>query len=195
MMFLFVPDGGTSDKSLVRPTAQMHVANLDDSSSESSGRSFVILRNTKTADGGHILLRTDTIKKAKNGVRLDENDTTPSATLVSNNHRQLLLHSQQGVLVHSVKRLPSGTILLLGGNSGGGEGGHILIQTSQAAQSNPSRNREEEQQRRGSVEGGGDDILVKALKAIEEGGSKSGGGADTTGGSGCVRAAPCTSGE
>uniref|UniRef100_A0A6P7GFV3 Uncharacterized protein LOC114337611 n=1 Tax=Diabrotica virgifera virgifera TaxID=50390 RepID=A0A6P7GFV3_DIAVI len=136
---------------------------------EISRNNFILLRNAKGTDSGHILLRTDALTHTKNNIILEDSE--------SGKIGQILIQQSEikkGVLVQSVKRLSSPIFLLSGGDSGNG---HILIQT--AAPTEEARH-----QPTVEIEDGSDNILVQALEGIQDSDSPSSRGLSTPIGSG-----------
>ena len=103
--------------------------NLSDSrpsGAEVNRGNIILVRGAKTSDGGHILLRTDSLPTSKTSLVLEEGDHGKLG--------QIFIQQSdlaEGVLLQSVKRLGGGTpIFLLSGNDNGN--GHFLIQTTSA---------------------------------------------------------------
>ncbi|XP_072388644.1 calmodulin-binding transcription activator 2 isoform X3 [Diabrotica undecimpunctata] len=131
---------------------------------EISRNNFILLRNAKGTDSGHILLRTDALTHTKNNIILEDSENGKIG--------QILIQQSEikkGVLVQSVKRLSSPIFLLSGGDSGNG---HILIQT--AAPTEEARH-----QPTVEIEDGSDNILVQALEGIQDSDSPSSRGLST----------------
>ncbi|KAG5895910.1 hypothetical protein JTB14_031817 [Gonioctena quinquepunctata] len=119
---------------------------------EINRNNFILVRNSKATETGHIFLRTDSLNHSKNNFILEDTENGKIG--------QILIQQSEikkGVFVQSVKRLSSPIFLLSGGDTGNG---HILIQTAPT----------EEIRRTGDVvEEASDNILVQALEGIHDG--------------------------
>ncbi|XP_063932843.1 calmodulin-binding transcription activator 2 isoform X6 [Zophobas morio] len=131
--------------------------NLSDSrpsGAEVNRGNIILVRGAKTSDGGHILLRTDSLPTSKTSLVLEEGDHGKLG--------QIFIQQSdlaEGVLLQSVKRLGGGTpIFLLSGNDNGN--GHFLIQTTSAEDVHSVADIGEEQ--------GGDNILLQALEGLQD---------------------------
>ncbi|XP_064211128.1 calmodulin-binding transcription activator 2 isoform X3 [Tribolium castaneum] len=136
------------------------------SGAEVNRGNIIFVRGAKTSDGGHILLRTDSLPTSK----------TTSLVLEESDHGKLgQIFIQQsdigeGVLLQSVKRLGGGTpIFLLSGNDNGN--GHFLIQTTSAEDVHSVADIGEEQP--------GDNILLQALEGLHDNETSNGRGIST----------------
>ncbi|XP_044272249.1 calmodulin-binding transcription activator 2 isoform X9 [Tribolium madens] len=136
------------------------------SGAEVNRGNIILVRGAKTSDGGHILLRTDSLPTSK----------TTSLVLEEGDHGKLgQIFIQQsdigeGVLLQSVKRLGGGTpIFLLSGNDNGN--GHFLIQTTSAEDVHSVADIGEEQP--------GDNILLQALEGLHDNETSNGRGIST----------------
>ncbi|XP_057668641.1 calmodulin-binding transcription activator 2-like isoform X3 [Diorhabda carinulata] len=131
---------------------------------ELNRNNFILLRNGKSTDSGHILLRTDALTPTKNNLILEDSE--------SGKIGQILIQQSEikkGVLVQSVKRLSSPIFLLSGGDN---SNGHILIQTTAPTE-------DVRHQPTVEIEDGSDNILVQALEGIQDGDTSSSRGLST----------------
>ncbi|KAH0811413.1 hypothetical protein GEV33_011378 [Tenebrio molitor] len=185
ILFLF-PDPNNSTSSQVKETKNdkpMHNTNAKlvraltnnltesrPSGAEVNRGNIIFVRGAKTSDGGHILLRTDSLQTSKTSLVLDEGDHGKLG--------QIFIQQSdiaEGVLLQSVKRLGGGTpIFLLSGNDNGN--GHFLIQTTSAEDVHSVADIGEEQ--------GGDNILLQALEGLHDNETSSTRGISTPIGSG-----------
>ncbi|XP_074029388.1 calmodulin-binding transcription activator isoform X5 [Leptinotarsa decemlineata] len=121
------------------------------SAAEINRNNFILVRNSKATDSGHILVRTDSLSHSKSNLLLEDGENGKIG--------QILIQQSEikkGVFVQSVKRLSSPIFLLSGGDS---SNGHILIQAAHS----------EDIRRSGDVaEDAGDNILVQALEGLQD---------------------------
>ncbi|RZC31852.1 hypothetical protein BDFB_001173 [Asbolus verrucosus] len=140
------------------------------SGAEVNRGNIIFVRGAKTSDGGHILLRTESVPASKTSLVLEEGDHGKLG--------QIFIQQgdlAEGVLLQSVKRLGSGTpIFLLSGNDNGN--GHFLIQTTSAEDVHSVADVGEEQ--------GGDNILLQALEGLHDNETSNSRGISTPIGSG-----------
>ncbi|CAG9862937.1 unnamed protein product [Phyllotreta striolata] len=144
-------------------TSALNENQTTSSGAELNRNNFILLRNSKGNESGHILLRTDAFAHAKNNILLEDTDGGKIG--------QILIQQSEikkGVLVQSVKRLTSPIFLLSAGDN---SNGHILIHTAAAT--------EDTRQQTVEIEDGSENILVQALEGIQDGDSTSSRGLST----------------
>ncbi|XP_048522301.1 uncharacterized protein LOC109546633 isoform X1 [Dendroctonus ponderosae] len=90
--------------------------------SELNSNNIILVRSTKTLDGGHILLRTDNF--VKNNVLLDDGRESKMGQIILQPNSEF----KKGVYLQGVKRLGGNAPIFL--LSSGDSGGHLIIQTS-----------------------------------------------------------------
>ncbi|XP_050304910.1 calmodulin-binding transcription activator 1 isoform X3 [Anthonomus grandis grandis] len=90
---------------------------------ELNTNNIILLRSTKSLEGGHILLRTDNL--VKNNILLDDGGESKIGQIILQPNNEF----KKGVYLQGVKRLGTTTpILLL--SSGDNGGGHLIIHTT-----------------------------------------------------------------